>query len=142
MNAAGTGSEPALYLDSSALVKLVVDEGESKALAAAVSNRRIVSSELTLTELPRAVRRAEAAGRTTGGDRRLPRLLAKILFVPLHRRQLQRAGSFVEPWLDSLDAIHLAAALSYAATFDAFVTYDRNQARAVTYAGLKLLQPA
>jgi predicted nucleic acid-binding protein len=139
---AATGSRPPLYLDSSALVKLVVDERESRALAAVVGKRVMMSSELALTELPRAVRRAMEAGRATGTENRLWRLLDEVDFVPLHRGQLVKAGSYEEPWLTSLDAIHLAAALSNAVTFEAFVTYDRGQARAVRYAGLPLLQPS
>jgi uncharacterized protein len=138
---AATGKPRPLYLDSSALMKLVVDERESEALEAAVGDRLVMSSELALTELPRAFRRAVAAGRAKAIEHRLWRLMDETYFVPLHRKQLLVAGSFEEPWLESLDAIHLAAALSNADTFDAFVTYDGHQARAVKYAGLKLLQP-
>jgi predicted nucleic acid-binding protein len=140
--AAVAGEHRRLYLDSSALVKLVVDERESDALVAAIGDRVMMSSELALTELPRAFRRAKASGRATGTEHRVWRLLDRIGFVPLHRVQLVKAGLFEEPWLESLDAIHLAAALSNSDSFDAFVTYDDNQARAVRYAGLELLQPA
>jgi len=139
---AGTGKHRPLYLDTSALVKLVIAERESRALRIEVGDRQVMSSELALTELPRAFRRAMATGRGSAMAHRLWRLLDEIDFIPLHRGQLLRAGSFEEPWLESLDAIHLAAALSNATTFEAFVTYDRNQARAVKYAGLPLLQPA
>jgi uncharacterized protein len=139
---AGAGSGRPLYLDTSALVKLIVKEPETDVLKGAVAGRGLMSSELALTELPRAFRRAKAAGRATGPEHRLWRVLDRMYLVPLHRGQLLSAGSFEEPWLESLDAIHLAAALSRADSFDAFVTYDRNQARAVKYAGLKLLQPA
>jgi predicted nucleic acid-binding protein len=135
-------SRPRLYLDSSALSKLVIAERESRALRKEIGDRRVASSELALTELPRAFRRALAGGRVSGTEHRVWRLLDEIYLVPLHRGQLLKAGWFEEPWLESLDAIHLAAALSNADAFDAFVTYDQNQARAVKYAGLRLLQPA
>ena len=48
------------YADASALVKLVRDEPESHALRAFLAESDIVSSELVLTEVPRAIRRAAA----------------------------------------------------------------------------------
>ena len=51
---------PLLYAESSALVKLVKDEPESGALRAYVAGADVVSSELVLTEVPRAIRRAAA----------------------------------------------------------------------------------
>ena len=49
---------PLLYLDSSALVKLVREEPESAALRGFLADADLVSSELVLTEVPRAIRRA------------------------------------------------------------------------------------
>jgi predicted nucleic acid-binding protein len=48
------------YADASALVKLVRDEPESSALRAFLGDANLVSSELVLTEVPRAIRRAAA----------------------------------------------------------------------------------
>ena len=48
------------YVDASAIVKLVRDEPESDALRAFLADSDIVSSELVLTEVPRAIRRAAA----------------------------------------------------------------------------------
>ena len=49
---------PLFYLDASALVKLVREEPETPALRAYLSGADLVSTELVLTELPRALRRA------------------------------------------------------------------------------------
>ncbi len=46
------------YADASALVKLVRVEAESEALRAFLEDADLVSSELVLTEVPRAIRRA------------------------------------------------------------------------------------
>ena len=48
------------YADTSALVKLLREEAESSALRAYLVGTDLVSSELVLTEIPRAVRRASA----------------------------------------------------------------------------------
>lgn len=54
------------YVDASALVKLVRDEPESSALRSYLADADLVSCELVLTEVPRAIRRAAA------DDPRLP----------------------------------------------------------------------
>jgi predicted nucleic acid-binding protein len=51
---------PLFYADASALVKLLHEEPETPALRAFLSDSDIVSCELVLTEVPRAVRRAAA----------------------------------------------------------------------------------
>ena len=53
---------PLYYVDASAIVKLVVDEPESRALRAFIDGADLVSCELVLTEVPRAIRRATAGG--------------------------------------------------------------------------------
>ena len=50
-----------LYAESSVLVRLVRDEEESDALRAYIADADLVSCELVLTEVPRAIRRAAAA---------------------------------------------------------------------------------
>lgn len=131
-----------LYLDSSALIKLVFDEPESAALRRVVAARPIASSALALAELPRGARRMPAARATAQRQHDVENLLRNIDYVPLDLEQILRAGAFTEPWLRTLDALHLAAALTVAEDIDAFVTYDRRQARAVEHAGLPLLQPS
>lgn len=131
-------AERILYLDASALVKLVVAERESRALAAAVTASRLVSSELALTEVPRAVRRASGA-RSPGS---VERLLRALSFIPVSRRVLARAGALEEPFLRTLDAIHVASALEVADELDVFVTYDASQARAARLAGFAVSAPA
>ena len=127
--------ERLVYLDASALVKLVVAEQESAALAAALGRDRLVSSELALAEVPRAVR---AAG---GRDVPLERLMRGLDFVALTRRVLAAAGSFEDRYLRTLDAIHVASALEIAPDLHAFITYDAAQARAARQAGLPLAAP-
>jgi uncharacterized protein len=132
-----------IYADSSALVKLVRDEVETPSLRMFLSGSDLVSSELVVTELPRAMRRA-AVG--------LPaRLLVRVLdtvgtlldaiaLVPLDRPLLLAAGALDEPSLRSLDAIHIASALALW-PLDAFVSYDDRQAAAARLAGIRTAAP-
>jgi len=131
-----SAAERLLYLDASALVKLVVAERESAALAAATAGSRLVSSELVLAEVPRAVR---AAG---GQHVPLEGLMRGLDFVVLTRRVLAAAGALEDGFLRTLDAIHVASALEIAADLDGFVTYDAAQARAAGLVDLPLLAPA
>jgi predicted nucleic acid-binding protein len=131
------------YADASALVKLVRDEPESDALRAFLADADIVTCELVLTEVPRAIRRAAA------GDPRLPidALMARasetieaLALLPLDRSLLVAAGALSEPALRALDAIHVAAAADLS-PLDAFVSYDERQAAAARLAGLRSIAP-
>ena len=133
-----------IYLDASALVKLVVAEAESEALAAFVDRRGLVSAELALTEVPRAIwrvrigrRGAEQAALQAGTER----LLAGLAFVPTDRDLLTAAGLLPPAPVRALDAIHLASALTVADDLDAFVTYDTRQRDAAEDAGLPVAAP-
>ena len=131
------------YADASALVKLVRDEPESDALRAFLADSDIVSSELVLTEVPRAIRRAAARDPRLALDILLDRAgetLDGVALVPLDRALLLAAGALAEPALRALDAIHVAAAVDLA-PIDAFVTYDERQSAAARLVGLRTLSP-
>jgi uncharacterized protein len=131
------------YTDASALVKLVRAEPETPALHAFLAGADLVSSELVLTEVPRAIRRAAAR------DPALPlmplversgELLDAVALLPLNRALLAAAGAFAEPALRALDAIHVAAAV-HLSPVDAFVSYDERQSAAARLTGLRTLAP-
>lgn len=135
----------ALYLDSSAIVKLVVAEPESAALVETVRGRGLVTSEIALAEVPRAIRRVVSGRRKNEREAVLAELqgvLEVLAYVPLDRALLVRAGSFREAYLRTLDAIHLASALAVDADIEAFVTYDERQAEALSLTGIAALRPA
>lgn len=132
-----------LYADTSALVKLVRDEPESAALRTTLADADLVSCELVLTEVPRAIRRAVAH------DPRLPldvliaragEVIETLALLPLDRGLLAAAGAIAEPALRALDAIHVAAAVDLS-PLEAFVSYDERQAAAARLAGLRTLAP-
>ncbi len=131
------------YVDASALVKLVRDEPESAALRAFLTDAELVSCELVLTEVPRAIRRAAA------NNPRLPlqtlinragEIIDSLALLPLDRALLAAAGALAEPALRALDAIHVTAAVDLL-PLDAFVSYDERQSAAARLAGLRLVSP-
>lgn len=131
------------YADASALAKLVRDEVESEALRAFLADADLVSSELVLTEIPRAVRRAVALEPALPLDLLLERtaeLIDALALLPLDRALLEGAGALAEPALRALDAIHVASAIALDPV-GAFVTYDERQAAAARLAGLRTMSP-
>jgi predicted nucleic acid-binding protein len=131
------------YADASALVKLVREEGESEALRAYLGDGDLVSSELVLTEIPRAVRRAAANDPALQRDLLLERagqVIDAIALRPLDRALLAGAGALAEPALRALDALHVASAVDLG-PIEAFVTYDERQAAAARLAGLRTMAP-
>ena len=128
-----------VYLDSSAIVKLVVDEAESVALHRyLVKHREHVSSALARVEVYRAVRRADASEVTS---RRAEQVLARIGLVAIDEPLLRDAAALSPTGLRSLDAVHLATALSLDG-LDVVVTYDRRFDAAASEAGLAVKSPA
>ena len=131
------------YADASALVKLVREEAESEALRTYLDGADLVSSELVLTEIPRAVRRAAAHDPALPLDLLLERageLVDAVALRPLDQALLAGAGALAEPALRALDAIHVASAVDLD-PFEAFVTYDERQAAAARLAGLRTMAP-
>jgi len=131
------------YVDASALVKLVREEPESSALRAYLEGADLLSSELVLAEVPRAVHRAAAQDPELPVDLLLERvgeLLDAVALRPLDRALLAGAGAIAEPSLRALDAIHVASAVGLE-PIEAFVTYDERQAAAARLAGLRTMAP-
>lgn len=129
--------EPAAYLDSSALVKLVVAEAESVALRRFLRRRPLrVSCSLARVEVPRAVMRHGAQA-----VRRARRLLAAVDLLRLDDPLLDSAAELDVIVLRSLDAIHLAAAQALGEGLDALVTYDQRMAEAAEVLRLPVAAP-
>jgi uncharacterized protein len=128
-----------LYLDASAVVKLVRREPESPTLVEVVRGAELVSCELLLAEIPRAIHRFGGSEERRLRDR-AEQVLAVIAMVPLDEQLLIGAGALGGRSLRTLDAIHLAAALRLA-PIDQVVTYDRRQADAARDLGLDVARP-
>ena len=130
----------AIYVDSSALVKLVLPEAESAALMTLLTSEvRPISSELATVEVIRAARRAS---RDSEVYQRAAAVLAAVHLVIVDVEILERAASLEPETLRSLDAIHLASALSLAPEVEAMIVYDADLSEAASRAGLRVLAPA
>jgi predicted nucleic acid-binding protein len=126
------------YADASALVKLVVEEAETAPLESYLANiDGLVSSRLAATELARAAGRA---GRRQVLQR-IDDVLDAVVLVEVTRGVLAHAGSLQPYELRTLDAIHLATALSVNLPGLEFVTFDRRLADAAQASGLAVRQP-
>jgi uncharacterized protein len=131
-----------LYLDTSALVKLVRPEPESITLAVWLNARAgeaMVTSALTEVELPRAIRRAEPARLAD-----VAAVLARLARFEIDAAVRATAAAYTDPALRSPDAIHLATAdqlRSSGKTISAFVTYDPRLAQAAGSAGFPAQSP-
>ena len=128
----------AVYLDSSAAVKLIVREAESDALESWLRPHDVLaSSALLRTELLRAIQR--------GAPRRIAEARAALAAFTLRAVDdeiLDVAGDIGPSSIRSLDAIHLATALRLATALDAIVTYDRRMIEGAVLLGLPVASPS
>jgi predicted nucleic acid-binding protein len=128
-----------MYLDTSALVKLVVKGPESPALETYLGEHPAdtrFTAALGRTELVRAVARQQSIDSTAHARR----VLGRLDLVPQTNRLLDAAAIVMPPDLRSLDAIHLAAALT-APDLRALVTYNNRLAQAATDMGIAVVAP-
>jgi predicted nucleic acid-binding protein len=128
-----------IYLDSSALLKLVRVERHTAALTAWLADRPgapVVSSALAQVEVIRACRRID--DRLLGHGRAV---LAMVDFVPIDDDVLAAAAELPDSDLRSLDALHLASALALDPDLETFVAYDQRLLAAAGAGGLVVVQP-
>jgi predicted nucleic acid-binding protein len=127
-----------VYLDASAIVKLVVSEAERGALRDfLVGNPQRITSLLAAVEVPRAVLRR--AGHVPDG---LASAFTGLILMEITRSVAARAAALQPAALRSLDAIHLASALELGEDLGAFVTYDARLAAAARALGMRVASPA
>jgi predicted nucleic acid-binding protein len=129
-----------LYLDSSAIMKLIVREPESVALIQFLKDwPERVSSVLARVEVIRAIRRTNS---NKSKLRRASEVLKGINLVFMDESILANAAMLTPAALRSLHAIHLASALSISADLAALVTYDDRMAVAADTCNIKVWSPA
>ena len=128
---------PATYLDSSALVKLVIEEPESAALRRYLRRRRpLTSSALARTEILRAVLFEGEEGLARARD-----VLSSVDLIRVNDRVLNAAGVLEPGDVRSLDAIHLATAQLLGSDLGRLVAYDDRMLEAAGTLGLKTDAP-
>lgn len=128
-----------IYLDSSALLKLIRVGDESGALGEWLSARPDepgATSELGRVEVIRAARRI---GERVSTEARA--VIGDVDLVPLNRAVQDLACDIADPGLRTLDALHLASAVLLGGELTAFVTYDHRLASAARTAGLVVTVP-
>ena len=124
------------YLDSSAILKLLIAEKESAALTGFI-NFTIKSSVLTRVEIIRTLHKI-APEKTT--DAKV--ILAGIDVTPLNSTVLNIAENFNSSiTLRSLDAIHMATVLFLEKTVEGLITYDKQMIANAKLLGIKTISP-
>jgi predicted nucleic acid-binding protein len=129
-----------IYIDTSALLKLVRDGAESAALREyleADTPPALVSSALLTVEARRGTMRSNPA--------RMPRvdvLLATVTQVEISAAVVESAGRLPDPMLRSLDAIHLATALLVREELEVLLSYDDRLLAAADAHGIPTAAPA
>jgi predicted nucleic acid-binding protein len=131
-------AEVVWYADTSALVKLVVDEPETAALRKWLrrTGADLVASDLARTELVRATLRAEPAALV-----RTRLVLEVVTLMDVRTELFDRAGRLDPSILRSLDALHVAAALDCGDDLEGMLTYDERLAAAATANGIPVEAP-
>jgi predicted nucleic acid-binding protein len=126
-----------VYLDSSALVKLVVTEPESGALRDYLRRRPVrVSSALARVEVVRAV---GPQGPKATARARL--VLDRVRLLTIDDALLDAAADLDPGVVRSLDAIHLASARTFGDALDEMVTYCARMMRAAEVLGMRSVAP-
>jgi len=124
------------YIDASAFVKLIVEEKETQALLKSLPPS-LISGEILTVEVMRTTVHSDAE--TIAFARKL---LAGINFLPISG-EVSSIGSLFGAHIKSktLDAIHLAAALSIGSTIDGIITYDKTMIADAKLLGIPVLSP-
>lgn len=128
-----------LYLDTSALVKLVVEEPESAALAKFLDDQPdavLCTSVVGEVELHRAAARHSAAA-----ERAALTVLAQVGVLPLSREISWAASSLQPTGLRTLDALHIATAASMGSDLRALVAYELRLFEAAVEMDLPVASP-
>lgn len=132
------------YVDSSALLKRVFAESDSRALAAVLrgyvgQGAALVSSSLAWVEVSRAVRAQTPPGGQVDVDGVVEVAMSGVLEKAVSPEVVALARRLPPPVLRSLDAVHLASALLVDA--DVLVAYDQRLAQAAADHGIRTVAP-
>lgn len=131
-------ADRAIYLDSSAIVKLVVQEKESAALRRYLRRRApLVVSALARTEVARALLPLGPTAVQRGHD-----VLTSLELIRVTDRILVEAGPLLPAGIRSLDAIHLATMRQLGVSLRRLVTYDNRMSVTARELGIAAVAPA
>ncbi|HEY4277452.1 MAG TPA: PIN domain-containing protein [Conexibacter sp.] len=128
-----------VYLDTSALGRVVLDEPDAEAIGAAMTAfDAFISSRLLRIELHRLGLRAGIP------REEIEAWLAGVALVPMDDTTLSAAQAVTPASVATLDAIHLATALQLAAErhITSIMTFDARLAEGAREHGLAVVAPA
>ncbi|WP_158635050.1 type II toxin-antitoxin system VapC family toxin [Tsukamurella asaccharolytica] len=130
------------YLDTSALIKLLAPEFESDALTIWMA-RQANEGEAFGTSVIGQIELTRAAARMTDPDTtsQAQYIGEQAETIPLTVAMAKLAETIGPPHLRSLDAVHLASAMSIRDQISAFVTYDKRLSDAAEVEGLTVVSP-
>lgn len=125
------------YLDTSAALKLVLEEPESEALAHHIDSEHpdLASGWLLETEMRRAANRVE--GLTMDA---ISEFLLGVNLYEVPGSVFREAGLLPGPNLRSVDALHLSVAIRIGV--ESVVTYDMRMAESARQLGLPVVAPS
>ncbi len=128
----------AYVVDSSALVKLIVSEQNSKNLVSWVDSCKqdLFISELARTEVIRAISRVDP-----GLNKQFNAIVTRFGVIRVSTQVLKIAAVLSPTTLRTLDAIHLASCVILGDELTGFVTYDNAQASAAIQNKIEVITP-
>ncbi|MGE3074953.1 MAG: type II toxin-antitoxin system VapC family toxin [Dehalococcoidia bacterium] len=124
------------YCDSSALLKLVAQEPETSVFEVAVQNRKLVASELAITEVGRAIERKLGSAFDA-----IDEVSARVGLMPITSALLRQAIDIRPASLRTLDAIHIASAMQLGSDLEGVLTYDIRMQQAARELNLRVEAP-
>ncbi len=133
-----------LYVNTSALLKLLVREAESAAIERELLTwSELATSVIAEVELPRAVARAreERADTAIDGSLVLQGVLSSAAIIPLSESVVAAARMVKPVHVGALDAIHIASALSLGKQLAGVATYDKRMQDALEPLGVRVIAP-
>jgi uncharacterized protein len=125
-----------IYIDSSAILKLIFREAESEAIVS-ISRARYITSEISRVEVVRAVLRYEP-----NALKNAEQVLRNINYIKIDSQTLVQAERLPDRInLRALDAIHIAVAAKMGLKIKSILTYDKQMAKAAKALGFEVLSP-
>lgn len=124
------------YIDSSAILKLILDESERKALVKFLKAPS-VTSRISRVEVKRTVNRLAPEHLELAYSE-----LEKLDYFPISTSVLNVAESFDQSiTLRTLDAIQVATALYLGESIEGLISYDAQMLKNAKKLGLKVISP-
>lgn len=125
-----------IYIDSSAILKLIIREKESEAVIS-ISRARFITSEISRVEVTRAILRYEPKALKS-----TEQVFKNLNFVKIDSQTLVQAARLPDRInIRALDAIHIAVASKMGLSISSVLTYDKQMAKAAKALGFEVLSP-